>query len=114
MPVEAMPLFNTNDDLNANMRNADRICKFVLDVGNFGQNREIRAKNYRAKNCRAKNCGAKNCGAKGRGDYFWRKFISFWRRLSDMLRHFRLFPLDSFRFFSGVLRSGLHAAVRGE
>lgn len=46
--------------------------------------------------------------------YLVRKFRSFWGRLSDMLRHFRVFPLDSIRFFGGVLRSGLHAAVRGE
>ena len=46
--------------------------------------------------------------------YWWRKFFSFWGRLSDMLRHFVLFPKDSVMFFGGVLRSGLFAAVRGE
>ena len=30
-----------------------------------------------------------------------------------MLRHFRVFPLDSIRFFNDVLRSGLNGAVRG-
>jgi len=30
------------------------------------------------------------------------------------VEQFRLFPLDSIRFFGGVLRSGVHAAVRGE
>lgn len=44
-----------------------------------------------------------------------RLFVSFWGRLSGMLRHFRIFPLDSIRFFGGVLRSGLHEAVeRGD
>ena len=46
--------------------------------------------------------------------FFEMMVLSYWGRLSDMLRHFRVFPLDSIRFFGGVLRSGLHAAVRGE
>ena len=100
IPVEAMPLFNDNDNANENLkRKADRICRFVMKVGNFGHNEELRAKSRRTK---------------GRESYFWRKFKSFWGRLRDMLRHFRIFPLDSIRFFGGVIRSGLHAAVRGE
>lgn len=74
-------------------KKAGRICKFVLEVGNFGQNTR---RNFAGQS------------------YLVRKFNSFWGRLSDMLRHFRIFPLDSIRFFGGVLRSGLHAAVRGE
>lgn len=46
--------------------------------------------------------------------YLLRKVKSSIGRLSDMLRHFTLFPKDSIVFFGGVLRSGLHAAVRGE
>lgn len=93
MPVEAMPLFDADADLNSNKKKADRICKFVLEVGNFGQNTR---RNYQSQ------------------FYVIRKFKSFWGRLSDMLRHFKIFPLDSIRFFGGVLRSGMHAAVRGE
>lgn len=93
MPVEAMPLFDADADLNSNKKKADRICKFVLEVGNFGQNTR---RNYQSQS------------------YVIRKFKSFWGRLSDMLRHFKIFPLDSIRFFGGVLRSGMHAAVRGE
>lgn len=51
---------------------------------------------------------------RSKGLFFLRKVVSFWGRLSDMLRHFRIFPLDSIRFFGGVLRSGLHAAESGE
>lgn len=79
-------------------KKADRIMAFVMEVGNFGHNKELKAKNCRTK----------------KQSYFWRKFISFWGRLSGMLRHFRIFPLDSIRFFGGVLRSGLHAVARGE
>ena len=117
MPVEAMPLYSADKKWK---RKGDQMGKFVMKVGNFGHNRELRAKNaeLRASNAelRAKNAElrAKSCRTKGRESYFWRKFISFWGRLSDMLRHFSVFPLDSIRFFGGVLRSGLHAAVRGE
>lgn len=94
MPVEAMPLFEDDDAHNVNLdKKADKICKFVLEVGNFGHKQR---RDY-----------------SGMG-YLRRKFVSVWGRLSDMLRHFQLFPKDSIVFFGGVLRSGLHAAVRGE
>ena len=98
MPVEAMPLIENNDNHNSNLdKKADKICKFVLEVGNFGHNKLVQGSN----------------GSRVQG-YYWRKFNSFWGRLSDMLRHFQLFPKDSIVFFGGVLRSGLHAAMRGE
>ena len=100
MPVEAMPLYNEDDNQNKRLhRQAKMICDFVMEVGNFGHNREVRTMNSRTK---------------GRVGYLRRKLKSLCGRLSDMLRHFSLFPLDSIRFFGGVIRSGLHAAVRGE
>ena len=94
MPVEAMPLFEDNDVHNVNLdKKADKICKFVLEVGNFGHKQR---RDYRGMS------------------YLRRKLVSVWGRLNDMLRHFQLFPKDSIVFFGGVLRSGLHAAVRGE
>lgn len=94
MPAEAMPLFDNNDNHNVNLeKKTDKICKFVLEVGNFGHKQR---RDYSGMS------------------YLRRKFVSVWGRLSDMLRHFQLFPKDSIVFFSGVLRSGLHAAVRGE
>lgn len=94
MPVEAMPLFEDTDNHNVNLdKKADKICKFVLEVGNFGHKQR---RDYSGMS------------------YLKRKFVSVWGRLSDMLRHFQLFPKDSIVFFGGVLRSGLHAAVRGE
>lgn len=94
MPVEAMPLFEDNDNHNVNLdKKADKICKFVLEVGNFGHKQR---RDYSGMS------------------YLRRKLVSVWGRLSDMLRHFQLFPKDSIVFFGGVLRSGLHAAVRGE
>lgn len=95
MPAEAMPFYNVRNKTEDYKwrRKADKICEFVLKVGNFGYKK------------RRDFSGM---------SYLRRKFVSFWGRLSDMLRHFRIFPLDSIRFFGGVLRSGLHAAVRGE
>lgn len=90
MPTEAMSLYS--DDAKWS-RKAARINAFVLEVGNFGHKQR---RGY------------------GGMSYLRRKFVSFWGRLSDMLRHFSIFPLDSIQFFGGVLRSGLHAAVRGE
>ena len=90
MSAEAMPLLGEEARWS---RKAVRINAFVLEVGNFGHKQR---RDY------------------GGMSYLRRKFVSFWGRLSDMLRHFRIFPLDSIRFFGGVLRSGLHAAVRGE
>lgn len=90
MPIEAMPLYSADAKWS---RKASRICADVLKVGNFGhkQRRDFSGMSY-----------------------LWRKFVSFRGRLSDMLRHFAIFPKDSIVFFGGVLRSGLHAAVRGE
>lgn len=90
MPVEAMPLYAEEAKWSRKISN---INAFVLEVGNFGHKQR---RDYSGMS------------------YLWRKFVSFWGRLSDILRHFRIFPLDSIRFFGGVLRSGLHAAVRGE
>ena len=90
MPAESMPLYDMDKKWK---RKAERICRFVMEVGNFGHNQ------------RRDFSGM---------SYLKRKFVSFWGRLRDMLRHFWIFPLDSIRFFGGVLRSGLHAAVRGE
>ena len=94
IPVEAMPLFEDDDAHNVNLdKKADKICKFVLEVGNFGHKQR---RDYSGMS------------------YLRRKLVSVWGRLSDMLRHFQLFPKASIVFFGGVLRSGLHAAVRGE
>ena len=65
-----------------------------MKVGNFGKNRDM---SYYAKY-----------------PYLIRKGISFGRRLSDVLRHAAIFPVDSFRFLPGIVVNGVMAAVRGE
>lgn len=90
MPADAMPLYS--DDAKWKKK-ASRISAFVLEVGNFGHKQR---RNFDGM------------------AYLVRKFISFWGRLSDILRHFMIFPKDSIVFFGGVIRSGMYAAVRGE
>lgn len=90
MAAEAMPLYSSGARWR---KKASRINNFVLKVGNFGHN--VR-RNYDGMS------------------YFVRKFKSACGRWKDMFRHFVVFPKDSIVFFGGVLRSGLHAAARGE
>ncbi len=90
MPHEAIPLYSDDDMWK---KKASRISSFVLEVGNFGHKQR---RNFAGMT------------------YFVRKFVSFWGRLHDIMRHFTLFPKDSVVFFGGVIRSGMYAAVRGE
>lgn len=90
MPPDSMPFYSSDARWR---KKASRIKTFVLKVGNMGHNQSRQVHER---------------------PYLWRKFVSFWGRLADMLRHFIIFPKDSIVFFGGVIRSGMHAAVRGE
>ena len=80
MPVEAMPLFNENDNKNLNWhKKADRIMEFVLESGNFGHNRQ-----------------------KTHG-----KIPSAWSKAKDFARHARVFPVDSVKFFFHFMVNGI-------
>ena len=88
MPEDAMPLYEKKGKWK---RKARTICEFVMEVGNFGHNRD--------------------------NDYFGkpflvRKAISFGRRSGDLLRHARIFPLDSLRFFPGMVSIGLRETLK--
>lgn len=91
MPSDAMPLYSPDVKWN---RKADRICSFILEVGNMGHNRDM---SYFEKY-----------------PYLMRKVYSMGRRFGDLVRHARFFPLDSFRFFPNIMLNGLRSAVRGE
>lgn len=91
MPVQAMPLYSEESKWK---RKADKICSFVMEVGNFGNNRDASYfKKY---------------------PYLIRKACSLGRRAGDMIRHSCIFPLDSLRFFSRIIKNGVRAAIRGE
>mgnify|MGYP002525869667 CR=1 FL=1 len=102
MPVDAMPLLDGRwkkvdegcEIDNGLKRKADKICAFILEVGNMGHNRDM---SYFEKY-----------------PYLIRKVCSMGRRCSDLIRHARIFPLDSLRFFPYIMYNGLRSAVRGE
>ena len=73
---------------------AERIKEFILEVGNFGHNRD---NSYFQKH-----------------SYFVQKSISAWRRVKDLCRHATIFPLSSVRFFFGIMHNGIVSAARGE
>ena len=78
MPVEAMPLCNENDNHNDNK--ARRLMEFILETGNFGHNRIER----------------------GEG-----KLKVFCRRTSDAFKVMRIFPIDAWKMYFGMIRTGL-------
>ncbi len=75
-------------------KKADKICEFILEVGNFGHNRD---NSYFQKH-----------------SYLVQKSISAWRRVKDLCRHATIFPVNSVRFFFGIMHNGIVSAVRGE
>ena len=99
MPQEAIPLLYENDDsagssqVNENVnlkpetwnlkpslrRNARRICRVVLEAGNFGHNKD---NSYRSKYPKLVE-----------------KSITFFRRLGEYGRLFLIFPADAPKFF---------------
>ena len=91
MPSIAMPFYSADDNWK---RKADKICSFILEVGNMGHNRDM---SYFEKY-----------------PYLIRKVCSMGRRCSDLIRHARIFPLDSMRFFPRIMFNGLMSAVKGE
>ena len=90
MPKETVPLYSSDKKWS---RKADKICSFIIEVGNFGHNREHSYAKY---------------------PYVIRKACSMGRRCGDLLHHTRIFPMDSLRFFPKIMYDGLRSAVRGE
>ena len=95
MPIEAMPFLEASIGINNSLKKkAERIKDFVIEVGNFGHNRD---NSYFQKR-----------------SYLARKCISAWRRVKDAFRHARIFPVNSVRFFFGIMWNGVVSVVRGE
>lgn len=74
-------------------KKADKIMDFILMSGNMGHNRE---KSY------------------GKYPYMIKKACSMGRRISDVLNHAKIFPLDSLRFSFAIMKNGVVSALRGE
>lgn len=91
MPSEAMPFYSPEVKWK---KKASRISDFVMEVGNMGHNRDM---SYFEKY-----------------PYLIRKVCSLCRRLSDLISHARIFPMDSLRFFPRIMFNGIRSALRGE
>lgn len=91
MPIDAMPLYEDKSSLK---RKSIRIMSFILDVGNFGHNRD---RSYYQKY-----------------PFLIRKTISMGRRCGDLIQHAIIFPWDSIRFFPAIIINGLRSAATGE
>lgn len=91
MPVEAMPFYEADARWK---KKADKICSFILEVGNFGNKRDMSYFNDKS--------------------YFMQKVISLGRRFGDLWRHAMIFPIDSLRFFPRIFVNGLLSAANGE
>lgn len=75
-------------------KKAERIMDFIMEVGNFGHNRDT---SYYKKY-----------------PFVVRKAISFGVRMKDVLRHARIFPADSLRFMLNMMRHSFRAVSHGE
>lgn len=93
MPIEVMPFLNMDECTNLKKK-ADRICRFIMKVGNFGHNRDT--------------------SYYGRYPFVVRKAVSAWRRTKDIFHHIMIFPIDSLRFFPYIMWNGFRSAMRGE
>lgn len=91
MPSMTMPLYSVDRKWK---RKATIISSFVIEVGNFGHNRD---QSYFKKY-----------------PYLIRKTISLFRRIGDLICHARIFPHDSLRFFPVMIYNGIRSTVRGE
>ena len=91
MPSEAMPFYSPDIKWK---RKAESICYFILEVGNFGHNRD---NSYYSKY-----------------PYIVRKTMSLGRRCSDLWRHARIFPMNSILYFPNIVYHGLRTVSKGE
>ena len=91
MPSEAMPFYSSDAQWS---RKAVRIKDFVMEVGNFGHNRDMSY--YDTK------------------PFIVKKAFSFWVRVKDLYHHAQMFPLDSIRFFWGITVTGMKAIAKGK
>ena len=85
MPVEAMPLYSEDAKWK---RKADRICSFIMEVGNFGHNREVEW-----------------------GNPFKRRSMLIWHRITDTIKLSRVFPIDAPKFLLNYAWDGVRGLL---
>lgn len=100
-PKDSMPLLDVRskkEDVRWRKK-ADRIMEFILKSGNMGHKRGSWLMEHDSWLSR---------------QYVVRKAFSMFRRISDLINHARIFPLDSLRFFPRIMFNGVRSAMRGE
>lgn len=76
MPVEAMPFYEDKPFIH---RKAKKICKLVIETGNFGQNKD---KSYRKNYTRVNSY-----------------FVTAWKRFKEFARIATIFPVNAPKFY---------------
>lgn len=94
-PAEVIPLLDISNVQEFKSK-ADKICDFVMEVGNFGHNRVVHGEGFKV------------------NGFIARKAVSLCWRTKDSFRHFSLFPVNSIKVWFHVLWTGLVVAVRGK
>lgn len=89
MPAGAIPLYSSERKWS---KKAEKIIESVLEMGNFGHNRDRVASK----------------------SYLGGKLASTYRKLKDFGHHMRIFPVDSVNFFCYFALDGIGGAMRGE
>lgn len=90
MPQEKMPFYSPSTKLK---RKADNLVSFIIETGNFGHNRDFSYYSNKP--------------------YFVRKAISLKRHMSDLLKQFTIFPLDTIKVWNGMMIEGISEVVKG-
>lgn len=91
MPKNEMPLYSSSPRWS---RKAKRILSFILETGNFGQNRDA---SYHHKY-----------------PYVIKKTISLWQHLCDSYSYFFIFPYDSLKVLKKKMTVGIRYALKGK
>lgn len=89
MPIEAMPFYSGSHKWQ---KKAEDVVSFVLLTGNFGHNRKSLISE----------------------SYLSGKIRSMVRKISDFTNHFKIFPVNSIKFFCYFMKEGLGNVSRGE
>ena len=87
MPVEAMPIYVNS---SCYKKKADRICKLILETGNFGHNKD---ESYRKTSSKMKS-----------------NMITFWKRLGEFSRLATIFPVNAPIFFMNYVYGRINVA----
>lgn len=89
LPSEVMPFYD-----KAYHKKADKILSYIIEVGNFGQNKDI---NYQSMH-----------------PVIIRKIITFWRQAKDNFKLASIFPIDSPRFLFSYILTGSKKVLNGD